>query len=230
MDVDQAANIIMERRSRTSSKASISPPTAACGSMGSGWQPGHPSTGGPGTAGCRVGPIEELTSPPRRTRWVAAPAMVANVERKLFAVNLAGQLMYCRSRSTDQPRRAGRKAPITQTEKHTGSHCFFAYLAKSAFNPLVPLTMFLCKKWETGDAKRHCGHICDSPVGMRAASVRSIWTIVSIRGCERWQRGLHDRQPQSNSTLHSRIHLPRKCTRQRLHILLRRNGVPQLRI
>jgi hypothetical protein len=36
-------------RSRTSSKASISPPTAACGSMVSGSLPGHPSTGGPGT-------------------------------------------------------------------------------------------------------------------------------------------------------------------------------------
>jgi hypothetical protein len=38
-------------RSRTSSKASTSPPTAACGSMGPGSLPGHPSTGGRVTAG-----------------------------------------------------------------------------------------------------------------------------------------------------------------------------------
>src|SRR6202035_4673376 len=39
------------RRSRTSSKASTSPPTAACGSMGCGSLLGLASTGGPGIAG-----------------------------------------------------------------------------------------------------------------------------------------------------------------------------------
>jgi hypothetical protein len=51
----QAAKAMKERRrSRTSSKASINPPTAACGSMASGSLRGHLNTGGPGTDGRRL--------------------------------------------------------------------------------------------------------------------------------------------------------------------------------
>jgi hypothetical protein len=57
MDVDQAAKAMRDEEMAAEIEDFLEgfnhPPTAACGSMGSGWQPGHPSMGGPGTVGPR---------------------------------------------------------------------------------------------------------------------------------------------------------------------------------
>jgi hypothetical protein len=55
MDADQAAKATRDEEMAAEIEdlleGFISRPTAACGSMASGSLPGHPSTGGPGTAG-----------------------------------------------------------------------------------------------------------------------------------------------------------------------------------